>query len=52
MPKIKHRTEDDIRKDNLINRLEVDNEHLKANLDYVAMMTDVDIPTEEDGHDI
>ena len=48
MPKIKHRTEEEIRKENLLNKLEMENEHLKANLDYVAMMTDVDIPTTEE----
>lgn len=48
MPRIKHRTEEEIRKENLLNKLEMENEHLKANLDYVAMMTDVDIPTTEE----
>lgn len=50
MPRIKHRTEEEIRKENLLNKLEMENEHLKANLDYVAMMTDVDIPTTEEAH--
>ena len=47
MPKIRKKTADEIRQENLVRKLEIENEHLKANLDYVAMMTDVDIPTEE-----
>lgn len=29
-------------------RINADNANLKANLDYVAMMADIDIPTEEE----
>lgn len=28
-----------------------ENEKLQANLDYVAMMTDIEIPTEEEEHE-
>ena len=31
-------------------RINADNTKLKANLDYVAMMTDVEIPTDENNN--
>ena len=44
---IKHRTANEIKLENEVKKLIVENDTLSANLDYVAMMTDVDIPTEE-----
>ena len=49
---VKHKSKEEIRNENLIKKLSVENEILKADLDYVAMMTDVDIPAQEDEHDI
>ena len=46
MPSINHRSEEEIRKDNRIKALSQQNEALEAKLEYVAMITDVDIDTE------
>ena len=46
MPKIKHKSADEIRNENLIKKLSLENEQLQAKLEYVAIMTDVDIDTE------
>ena len=43
---VKHKTKEEIRQENLIKKLAQENERLEANLDYVAMMTEVDIPIE------
>ena len=45
---IKHRTANEVKLENEVKKLIVENDTLSANLDYVAMMTDVDIPTEEE----
>lgn len=50
--RIIHKNKDDIRNENLVKKLSNENEKLQADLDYVAMMTDVDIPTEEEEHDL
>lgn len=41
-----HKTTDEIKLENEVKKLMVEKSVLEANLDYVAMMTDVDIPTE------
>ncbi len=46
MPKIKHKSADDIKRENLIKKLSLENEELQAKLEYVAIMTDVDIDTD------
>lgn len=43
MPGIKHKDADDIRRENLIKKLNLQNGELEAKLEYVAIMTDVDI---------
>ncbi len=43
MPGIKHKTEDEVRRENLIKKLKVEKDNLEAKLEYVAIMTDVDI---------
>lgn len=40
---IRHRTEEDIHRDNLIKKLKNQNEELEAKLEYVAIMADIDI---------
>lgn len=44
---VKHKSEDEIRKDNLIKKLKVEKDNLEAKLEYVAIMTDVDIDEDE-----
>ena len=46
MPKIRHKSKDEIRNENLIKKLSNENEMLQAKLEYVAIMTDVDIDTD------
>ena len=46
MPEIKHKDADDIRRENLIKKLTVEKDDLQAKLEYVAIMTDVDIDTD------
>ena len=46
MPKINRKSKDEIRNENLIKKLSSENEMLQAKLEYVAIMTDVDIDTE------
>lgn len=36
----------------MLEHAEAQAEQNKANIDYIAMMTDVDIPTEEEHHDL
>ena len=46
MSKIRHKSADEIRNQNLIKKLSIENEGLQAKLEYVAIMTDVDIDTD------
>lgn len=53
MPGIKHRDADDIRRDNQIKKLKLEKDELEAKLEYVAIMTDVDIDEDtEEGPDV
>lgn len=42
-----HKTKDEILLENKTKKLSQENETLQANLDYIAMMTEVVIPEEE-----
>lgn len=44
------RSKSDIATQRSTERINADNTKLKANLDYVAMMTDVEIPTDENNN--
>lgn len=45
---VQKNTPDDIAKLRSMDRISAENAKLKASLDYVAMMSDVDIPTDEE----
>ncbi|MBQ3729841.1 MAG: hypothetical protein II903_10120 [Spirochaetales bacterium] len=47
MPEIKHKDADTIREENRVKALQQENGDLKAKLEYVAIMTGVDIDTDE-----
>ena len=50
---IRRKLPEDIRRENKVKELDGTNAKLQADLDYVAIMADVDIPTEEEEqHDI
>ena len=49
MSKIRHKSADEIRNENRIKKLSLENEELQAKLEYVAIMTDVDIDTDAQG---
>lgn len=52
MPKFRRVSREEIEQEKKVKKLEVENARLQADLDYVAMMTDVEIPTEEDKDDL
>lgn len=47
MLKLRKVSREEIEQEKRVKLLEAENYELRAKLDYVAMMTDVDIPTEE-----
>ncbi len=49
---VRHRTEEDIRRDNMIKKLKNQNEELEAKLEYVAIMADIDIDEDTEPEEV